>query len=245
MFPDFVDLRLATARSVCREAGARGEGWLSAEEVRAVLGAVGLPLVPGEFARTADEAAAAAARLGFPVAVKLASRTLVHKSDVGGIKLGLTDAGAVRGAFEEIRDRVEHLRQPDAMDGVLVQPMVRGGVEVMAGVTQDPLFGPLVAFGLGGIHVEVLADVGFRVAPLTDRDAAEMVRGIRGFRLLEGYRGHPAADVEAIEEVLLRLSRLAEEVPEIGEIDLNPIFALPPGGGCQIADARVRVRPAK
>jgi acyl-CoA synthetase (NDP forming) len=129
------------------------------------------------------------------------------------------------------------------MDGVIVQPMVRGGVELMAGVTQDPLFGPLVAFGLGGIHVEVLADVCFRVAPLTDRDAREMVRGTRGVRLLEGYRGRPPADVATIEEVLLRVSRLAEEIAEVGEIDLNPIFSFPPGEGCQIADARVRVRP--
>jgi acetyl coenzyme A synthetase (ADP forming)-like protein len=248
VFPDFNDLRLSDAKAVCRKAAARAEGWLSAEEARAVLGAVGLPLVPGEFARTADEAATAAVRLGFPVAVKLASRRFVHKSEVGGVRLGLTDEAAVRRAFEEIGARVEAvggLDAMDAMDGVLVQPMAIGGVEVMAGVTQDPLFGPLVAFGLGGIHVEVLADVCFRVAPLTDHDAAEMVRGIRGFRLLEGYRGHPPADLEAIEEVLLRLSRLAEEVPEIGEIDLNPIFAFPPGAGCRIADARIRVRAAR
>jgi acyl-CoA synthetase (NDP forming) len=109
------------------------------------------------------------------------------------------------------------------------------------GVTADPLFGPLIAFGLGGIHVEILGDVRFRVTPLSDRDAAEMVREIRGFRLLEGYRGHPPADVEAIQDALLRVSRLVEEVPEIGELDLNPIFALPPGQGCVIADARIRV----
>ncbi len=131
------------------------------------------------------------------------------------------------------------------MDGVIVQPMVRGGVEVLVGVTHDSLFGPLVAFGLGGILVEVLADVCFRVAPLTDRDAAEMVRGIKGFHLLEGYRGHPPADVESLQETLLRISRLAEDVPEIGEIDLNPIFALRPGEGCRIADARIRVRPVR
>src|SRR5262249_38943880 len=127
---------------------------------------------------------------------------------------------------------------------VVVQPMLSGGVEVMVGVTLDPLFGPLVAFGLGGVHVEILADVCFRVAPLTDRDAAEMVRAIRGYRLLEGYAGHPPADVAALEEVLLRVSRLAEEVPEISELDLNPVFALPPGQRCRVADARVQVRPA-
>ena len=111
----------------------------------------------------------------------------------------------------------------------------------MVGVTHDPLFGPLIAFGLGGIHVEILGDVRFRITPLTDRDAAQMVREIKGYRLLQGYRGHPAADVEAIEEVLLRLSRLVEEIPEISELDLNPIFALPPGQGCRIVDARIRV----
>ena len=119
--------------------------------------------------------------------------------------------------------------------------MLSGGVELMVGVTHDPLFGPLIAFGLGGIHVEILGDVRFRITPLTDRDATEMVREIKGYRLLEGYRGHPPADVEAIEDVLLRISRLVEEIPEITELDLNPIFALPPGQGCRIVDARILV----
>jgi acetyl coenzyme A synthetase (ADP forming)-like protein len=243
--PDFPDLDLRTARAVCRHAiGQRGAGWLSAEEVGAVLGAVRLPLVPVEFARTADEASASATRLGFPVAVKLASQQIVHKTDVGGVRLGLSDANAVRRAFEEIRAKVEG-NPPGAMDGVIVQPMVRGGTEVMVGVTHDPLFGPVIAFGLGGIFVEVLADVCLRVAPLTDRDAADMVRGIRGFRLLEGFRGHPPADIAALEEVLLRVSRLAEEIPEIAEIDLNPVFAFPPERGCLVADARIRVRSSQ
>ena len=243
MFPDFDDLNLSVAREVCRRAVAdRGTGWLSAEDVQAVLNAVKLPLVPSVVARTTEEAVAAAARLGFPVAVKLASRELVHKTEVGGVRLGLTNADAVWRACHEIRGRLAQDNRLGAMDGVIVQPMIGGGVELMAGVTHDPVFGPLVAFGLGGIHVEILADVSFRVAPLSDRDAAEMVRGLRGFRLLEGYRGHPPADLAAIEELLLRVSRLAEEIPEIGEIDLNPIIAFPPGEGCRIADARIRVR---
>ncbi|WP_171469978.1 acetate--CoA ligase family protein [Frigoriglobus tundricola] len=245
-FPEFENLDAARAKQVCRRVAAeRGEGWLSAEEVQTVLDAIGLPLVPFEFARTADEAVAAAARLRFPVAVKLASRHFVHKTEVAGVQLGLTNADAVRRAVDEIRHRVERENRPGALDGVTVHPMVSGGVEVLIGVTQDPLFGPLVAVGLGGIHVEVTGDVCFRVAPLSTRDAAEMVRGIRGYRLLEGYRGHAPADVEAIEEVLLRVSRLAEEVPEIREIDLNPVFAFPPGQGCRVADARIRVRPVK
>jgi acyl-CoA synthetase (NDP forming) len=127
------------------------------------------------------------------------------------------------------------------MEGVLVQPMVSDGVEVMAGMSRDPLFGPLIAFGLGGIHVEILGDVRFRLAPLTDRDAAGMVREIKGRPLLEGYRGRAAADVKAIEDVLLRVSQLVVSVPEITELDLNPVFALPPGQGCRIVDARIRV----
>ena len=127
------------------------------------------------------------------------------------------------------------------MEGVLVQKMIQDGVELMVGVAPDPLFGPLIAFGLGGIHVEILADVRFRVTPLPEQDAWEMIHEIRGYRLLEGYRGHPPADVKAIEEVLLRVSRLVEDIPEISELDLNPIFALAPGNGCMVADARFRV----
>jgi len=124
-----------------------------------------------------------------------------------------------------------------------VQPMIAGGVETLIGVNEDPLFGPLVAFGLGGVHVEILKDVRVRLAPLTDHDVDELIHGIKGYRLLEGYRGHAAADREALREMLLRLSRLADEVPEIMEMDLNPVMALPPGQGCRVADARIRVTP--
>jgi acetyl coenzyme A synthetase (ADP forming)-like protein len=243
VFPDFDNLCLDAAKAVCRGvASKRDAGWLSSEEVRTVLDAVALPQVPCELAHTAEEAAEAATRLGFPVAVKLASRQFVHKSELGGVRLGLIDESNVRRAFEEIRNRVEKENTSDAMDGVIVQTMAPPGIEIMVGVTHDPLFGPLVAFGLGGVLVEVIADVCFRVAPLTDRDAAKMVRGIRGFKLLQGYRGHSPADLEAIEELLLRVSRLVEEVPEIMEIDLNPVFAYEPGKGCRIADAKIRVR---
>jgi len=126
---------------------------------------------------------------------------------------------------------------------VVVQRMYAGGVEVMIGVAEDPLFGPLAAFGLGGVHVELLRDVRFSITPLSDGDAADMVRGIRGFPLLVGYRGAPAVDIGALETVLLRVSRLVEEVPEIVELDLNPIIAIPGSLGCYIVDARIRVAP--
>lgn len=240
--PEFDDIDPAAAREVCRKAlGARGAGWLSAEETRDVLSAFRLPLPRGGIGRTAEEAARLATDIGFPVAVKLASQRIVHKTEIGAVRLDIGEAEAVRRAFEEIRARLAEENRLDAMEGVLVQPMIAGGVELMVGATVDPLFGPLIAFGLGGIHVEILGDVRFRVTPLTDRDAAEMVREIKGYRLLEGYRGHPPADVAAIEEVLLRVSRMVEEVAEISELDLNPLFALPPDSGCLIADARIRV----
>jgi acyl-CoA synthetase (NDP forming) len=242
VIPDFDDLDLPAAREICRKALAeRGGGWLSAGETRSVLQAMRLPVPAGGVAATPEEAVALAAQIGYPVALKLASRRLVHKTEVGGVHLGLADAAAVRHAFEEMRTRLARDNQLDAMEGVVVQPMIAGGIEVMVGVTQDPLFGPLIAFGLGGVLVEILADVCFRVTPLTDRDAAEMVTSIRGHRLLEGYRGKPPADVDAIQDVLLRVSRLVEEVSTIMELDLNPVFALPPGQGCCIADARIQV----
>ena len=246
MVPDFNDLDLATARTTCATAvSQRGPGWLTTEETRNVLNAIRLPVQPGGVAKTADEAATLARRIGYPVAVKLASHQIVHKTEIGGVQLNLTNEEAVRKAFDSIRTRLTEANQLDAMEGVLVQPMLSGGVEVMVGMTHDPLFGPLLAFGLGGIHVEILGDVQFRITPLTDRDAAKMVHEIKGYRLLKGYRGHPAADVEAIEEVLLRLSRLVEEIPEISELDLNPIFALHPGQGCKIVDARIRLQSSK
>jgi acyl-CoA synthetase (NDP forming) len=242
---EFTDADPAAARAVCKDAAEkRGDGWLSARETQAVLRAMRLPAAPGDVAVNADQAVEIARQVGFPVAVKLASQTLVHKTEIGALRLNLADEAAVRHAFEELRTVLAARNQLDAMEGVLVQPMVSGGVEVMIGVADDPSFGPLIAFGLGGIHVEILGDVCFRITPLTDRDAAEMVRSIRGYRLLKGYRGHPPADTNALEELLQRISRLVEEVPEIRELDLNPVFALAPGEGCRIVDARIRVKPA-
>jgi acetate---CoA ligase (ADP-forming) len=166
----------------------------------------------------------------------------VHKTEIHGVRLNLKDEAEVRAAFEDIRAVLTAKNQVKEMDGVLVQAMLGEGVELMIGVADDPMFGPLIGFGLGGIHVEILGDVRFRVTPLTARDASEMIREIRGYKLLEGYRGHPAADIPALEEMLLRISLMVEEIPEIGELDLNPVFALAPGKGCRTVDARIRVR---
>jgi acyl-CoA synthetase (NDP forming) len=239
---DFDNIRPQESRTICEQVvRSRGPSWLSGDETRRVLSAFALPLPPGGICQSADEAASMARQIGFPVALKLTSRTIVHKTEFGAVHLGLVDDAAVKRAYDEIQRSLKRAGRLDEMDGVLIQPMISDGVELMIGVTQDPLFGPLIGFGLGGIHVEILKDVCFRVTPITDRDAAEMVRGIKGYRLLEGYRGHPAADITAIEDLLLRIARLVEEVPQIAELDLNPVIALPPGRGCQIVDARIRV----
>ena len=210
-------------------------------QAKEILAKYGVAVPRGEVANTPEEAAAIAAVFGFPVAAKLTSRRIQHKSDIGAVRLNLASEHSVRKAFQDIVARARQFVPIDAVDGVLIQPMIAGGVETMIGITEDPLFGPLVAFGLGGVHVEILGDVRFRIAPLTDRDADELLHEIHGFRLLEGYRGHPPADIEAIREILLRISRLAQEVPEIAELDLNPVMALPPGNGCRIVDARIRI----
>ncbi|MGE3959953.1 MAG: GNAT family N-acetyltransferase [Vicinamibacterales bacterium] len=244
LFWSFDDLRPDEARDLCRAVlESRGGSWLTPEETRRVLNAFGLPLLPTVLARSADEAAALAAVFGFPVVAKLQARGLLHKSDAGAVQVGLASERTVRAAFRDLTTLAAGHGPivPEEGEGIVIQPMVAGGVETMIGITEDPLFGSLVAFGLGGVHVEVLGDVRFRVAPLTDRDADALLTGIRGYKLLQGYRGHPPVDMEALREVLLRVARLAEEVPEVAELDLNPVIALPPGNGCRIVDARIRV----
>lgn len=244
VFPDFDDVDTARASAVCQKVIAeRGGGWLLTEEVREVLKSYKLPLPAGGVAKSADEAVKLATSVGFPVAVKLDSVKLVHKTEIGGVLLNLRNEDAVRKAFDAIKSRVDATGQKDAMNGALVQPMVSGGVEIMVGVTEDPLFGPLIAFGLGGVYVEILKDVNFRITPLTAQDAHEMVRSIKGYRLLQGYRGHSPADIDALEELLLRTSFMVEEIPEIMELDMNPVFALEPGKGACIVDCRIRVAP--
>jgi acyl-CoA synthetase (NDP forming) len=244
----FDDIRPGEARDVCKAVvESRGDTWLTAEETRRVLNAFGLPLLPTVLAQSADDAAALAAVFGFPVVAKLQLRSLLHKSDVGGVQVGLSSERAVRTAFRELMAvaSAHGPLDPNEGEGVVIQPMIAGGVETMIGITDEPLFGSLVAFGLGGIHVEVLGDVRFRIAPLTDRDVDELLRGIRGFKLLQGYRGHPPVDLDSLRELLLRVSRLAEDVPEVAELDLNPVMALSPGNGCRIVDARLRVAPRR
>ncbi len=224
------------ARSVVDRALANGGGWLGPREIEDLLGAYGIPVAPVRLARTEDDAAAAAQALGFPVVVKAVGPTIVHKTEVGGVRLGLVDEEGVRSACRELKERLG----ADLTD-FLVQPMVPDGVEVIAGVTTDPTFGPLVLYGSGGTLVELLADVAFRLQPLTDADVGAMLEEVRGTALLRGYRGSPRLDEAALKDLLLRLSALSESCPELREIDLNPVKVLP--DGVRVVDARVRVAP--
>lgn len=244
LFWGFDEIHAGEARALCREiVAARGDTWLTTEELGRVLNAFGLPMAAGAVARSEDEAAAIAAIFGFPVVLKLATPQIIHKTDANVVRLNLTTEKTVRAAFSEIaRNAAATAGKPlgPGAVGVLIQPMFTG-VETLIGLTEDPNFGPLVAFGLGGVSVEVLRDVSFRIAPLTDKDADALLRGVRGYQLLQGYRGRPASDVEALREVLLRVSLIGQHVPEIVELDLNPVIALPDGHGCRIVDARARV----
>jgi acetyl coenzyme A synthetase (ADP forming)-like protein len=241
-FPD-VGVDRARAAAVFAGAGARGGGWLRPEEVEEVLAAYGIPWATSTLARSADEAVAAARAVGYPVVLKLDSETLIHKSEVGGVFLDLRDDDEVREAWNRLGARLEVLGRRAEMRGVVIQPLLKEGVETILGMTRDPGFGPLVMFGLGGIHVELLKDVAFRIAPLTDRDAREMVREVRSFPLLEGLRGAPPTDVAALERALIAVGRLSEDHPTLEEMDLNPVRALPRGRGVMAVDARMRVAP--
>jgi acyl-CoA synthetase (NDP forming)/GNAT superfamily N-acetyltransferase len=240
-YPVFADVDVREARTLCRDIiDARGETWLTPEELRRLLNSFRIPGTSGVVVHTADEAAALARVFGFPVVAKIVSAKAIHKTELDGVRLHLSNEAAVRAAYTElVRNAEVHLGT--APEGILIQPMIRGGTETLIGVTHDALFGPLVAFGLGGVNVEVFRDVAFRIAPLTDGDADELLRSIRGFSLLEGYRGHPPADLATLRDLLLRVAYVADQVPELLELEFNPVMALAPGLGCQVVDARARV----
>jgi acetate---CoA ligase (ADP-forming) len=230
-----------TVAEIIAHARAAGRAKLSETEVMRILQAYGIPVAPYAVARSVEEARQAARAAGYPVVLKLLTPELTHKSDVGGVVVGLGDEAAVTEAFERMLREVPARAGIDAadVDGVLVQRMVGGGKETIVGMHTDPGFGPVLMFGLGGIYVEALADVAFRVQPVTDIDAQEMVRSIRGIKLLQGVRGEAASDVGAVEDVIQRVSQLVGDHPQILELDINPWIALPEGGIA--VDGRIRV----
>jgi acetyl coenzyme A synthetase (ADP forming)-like protein len=216
--------------------------WLSAQSIADLLNCYGIRFAETAVAKTPAEAAAAASRLGFPVAVKLASSTIVHKTDVGGVALNLMSEKEVEKAFNDIKYRLAEMGRETEMEGVTVQPMVTGGIEVIVGVTQDPSFGPIIMFGLGGIYAELMKDVAVRLHPLTDVDARELVGSIKMAKLFEGFRGAASSDTQSLEDLLLRLSAMVENIPQIAELDLNPVKVMERGKGYWVVDARIMIR---
>ncbi|MDA8046263.1 MAG: GNAT family N-acetyltransferase [Actinomycetota bacterium] len=211
--------------------------WLSTEEAFHLLGSYGIRTVPSLLAANADDAVGAAQSLGFPVALKGGSADLLHKTERGAVRLGLSSGRAVREAYEEMERSLG-----TEMGGAVVQPMVDPGVETIVGLVNDPAFGPLIMFGTGGVTVELFQDRSFRVLPMARLDAAELVRSTRGSPLLFGFRGAAAVDVASLEDLILRAAQLADEFPEIAEMDLNPVVVSP--AGVTTVDAKMRVAPA-
>jgi acetyl coenzyme A synthetase (ADP forming)-like protein len=219
---------------------AGGSGWLAPEQVVKLLACYGLPMVATRFVKDGQEAADAAAELGVPVALKVIAEGLLHKTDSGGVALDLEGADAVREAADRIRAAVENAGHP--LQGMILQPMAPDGVELIVGVVHDQSFGPVVACGAGGTSAELIRDIAVRITPVTDRDADEMLRSLKTFPLLDGYRGAEPCDVAAVQDVLLRVSAMVDAHPEIVELDCNPLIARP--DGVVIVDARLRVEVA-
>ena len=243
--PDAFEPDLEAARRVIATALHAGKSWLDPEEIGLLLAAYGLPLVANHFAGDPVHAASAASTIGFPVVLKIRSGDITHKSDFGGVTLNLGDADRVRQEAEAMLERVKTARPEARLDGFLVQPMVRrpGALELLVGLVEDPVFGPVVAFGQGGTAVDILRDTSLELLPLNALLARRLMARTRVWQLLQGYRSSPPAKIEAVVEVLIRLGQLAADHPEIRELDINPLLA--DTAGVVALDARLRIAPAR
>lgn len=226
-----------SADEILGKAREEGRAVLTEIESKEVLKGAGINCLDTRLARDRAEAVSLSEDVGYPVVLKISSPEITHKSDAGGVKINVGDSTEVEKAFDEIMASARE-KFPDAtIEGVSVQAMARPGIEIIMGMTRDPQFGPVLMFGLGGVFVEVLKDVTFRIVPLEKRDASEMIREIKGFKLLEGYRGQDPADIESLEDMLLKLSAFVEGKEEIKEIDMNPVFAY--RDDALVVDARI------
>jgi acetyl coenzyme A synthetase (ADP forming)-like protein len=243
--PQHEDVRRADALALVSHHAHEEDHWLDPATVDALLSCYGIRVARSRTVQTEEEVEQAAAEMTAPFVVKLVSQTIVHKSDVGGVRLDLADPPAAKMAATEIRMALRETGQEDGLDGFLVQEMVQAaGAEMFVGVTNDPSFGPLIACGAGGTLVELMRDVSVRITPLTDRDAAEMVASLKSHPLFEGYRGSDALDEAAFVDLLLRISSLVEHLPHVTELDLNPVLVLPKGQGYVVLDSRIKVGTA-
>ena len=238
----FEGIEAHSAHKILSEALQHNHLYLPEDEAFEILKIYGFPVVPAKLATSPEEAVEVARQIGFPVVMKIVSDDIIHKSDVKGVVLDIDNEENVVKTFNEIINRIS-LTHPDArIKGIQVEKMIKSGEEVILGIKRDPSFGPLIMFGMGGIFVEVFKDVSLRVAPFDEAIAESMIREIKSFKILDGYRGRPPYDIKAIRECLLRLSQLAMECPQIKELDINPLIVLEKGKGCFAADARILLR---
>jgi acyl-CoA synthetase (NDP forming) len=226
-----------TAQQIIEQARKENRTLLNEFEAKALLREAGINVVETRLAKQKEEAVSISESIGFPVVMKIASADVVHKTDAGGVKLNLKSKAEVGEAYDAIMNSVRKGFPNAAIQGVSVQAMAKPGMEVIVGMSKDGQFGPVLMFGLGGVLVEVLKDVSFRIAPLKQRDASEMIREIKGLPLLLGYRGTDPIDITSLETLLLKVSAFVDATPEIKELDLNPVFAYKEGAIA--VDARV------
>ena len=231
-----------TFETVLAQARAEGRTLLNEVEAKELLREAGVPATAATLAKTRSEAQSQATTMGYPVVLKVVSPDIAHKSDVGGVKLNLVDSEAVGAAFDEIMKNSKAAEPNARIAGVSVQEMAKQGTEVIVGMTTDPQFGPVMMFGLGGVLVEVLKDVSFRLIPLEAKDADQMMAEIKGRPILDGVRGQPPADLAALRSTILKVSEFVQKHPEVRELDLNPVFAYP--DGALAVDARIVISEA-
>ena len=218
-------------------ANADGRDFLYEHEAKNLFAMYDMPVTKIHVAETEDEAVEAAKKIGYPIVLKIVSPQILHKSDAGGVIVGVDDEQGIRDGYNKIIENAKNYKEDAEITGILVQEMAPKGTEIIIGSTTDPTFGPTLMFGLGGIFVEILKDVSFRVAPIEEEDAKEMIKEIKAYKILEGARGNPPVDQETLADILLKTSDMLMDCPEIKELDMNPILAYP--DGARIVDARI------
>jgi len=231
------NVKIATQNQIIEVARKQGRALLTEIESKIILKDRGINIVETRLAKTRDEAISLSKQIGFPVVLKIASQDITHKSDVGGVKAGLNNEGEAGAAYDSIMVSVREKNPEAVIQGVSVQSMARPGVEVIVGMSKDPQFGPVAMLGLGGLLVEVLKDVSFRLIPLTEKDARDMIKEIKGYSLLKGYRGQQPCDIKSLESLLFQVSKFVEDNPDIKEMDLNPVIVYE--SGTTVVDARI------
>ena len=230
------------ARSIMQASLADGRAQLTTRESIDVLDAYGIRVCRSGFATSEDEAVALADQIGYPVVMKMTSKTTSHKTDVGGVRVNIQSADELRSQYRDLIEKLRERNLLDGLEGVIIQEMVKGSREMVCGVATDPQYGHMMMFGLGGVFIEVMKDVTFRMAPLTDIDAHEMIRGVKAYKLLEGARGTTPAQLDQLEDVLLRLSQLVTDFPEIEELDINPLIISEKNGEGIAVDGRIKLK---